>query len=98
MPHWIDAHGDAKKIRFPEDRGDVNVTKWPKIVLRRSTVDTMRTVSVAHHFESDTDRYRGCKNSIGTRLRRLDTLLIRFASSREMPSEHAARVHALNLR
>jgi hypothetical protein len=87
-----------QKIGFPKGGGDVNVTNWLRGVLKRSRVDTKRTMSVAQHFESDADLYGGCKNPAGTLIYRLDKLSIRFASSRETPAEDAARVHALNLR
>ena len=87
-----------QKIAFPKRHGDANVTNRLKGVLKRSRVDTKRTMSVAQHFESDADLYGGCKNPVGTSIYRLDKLSIRFASSREMPAEHTARVHALNLR
>ena len=64
------------------------MTDWPENLLKRSTVDTKRTMSVAQHFE----------NPIGSLGYRFDQLSIRFATSREPPAEHTARVHALNLR
>ena len=79
-------------------RRGVNVTSWPEDALKRSRVGAKRTMNIANPLEDDTDRHGDWKFPIDTRICRVDTLSIHFASSGETLVKHAARVHVLNLR